>query len=1028
MKTEYFIPKNRVLPYAQDSERLRQAGMKYIEKLGSKFWTDYNPHDPGITIMEVLAYAITELGYRTDFDIKDIVSNKEGIISNQSFFPANDILINAPLTELDYRKLLIDIDNVSNAWFLATKKTKDTFGFFQPNDNEKPVYINVLEDKLSFVNTDYKNQILQPLSIRGLNKVTVELDEDPKLGDLNSTYMDFEFLEQERWIQVSILPSFSSWNSTDTLLIAELAKSTSIVPDVSNGTTANKIVLLLTDTKTGRSLKFIIEATDKSEIGYASIYFMEETGYKVLLNLFNNKKITVDKVFLDIRNKLQENRNFSEDYIEIDTINAVRIGVCAKIEIMPQTNIADVMAQIQIAIYDIISPSVKFYTLTQLTEQGYHSEDVFIGPKLSHGFLKDDELINSQLPTSIHSSDIIAALMKLEGVAAVNDVLLTLYNEKGEPDSANSNKAWSISLPGNVRPVFSSKKSRLQLYQKNIPFLLSEANQMIVDQKVQIYKSLQKNHKLEKPDASFPFPSGTFYQLDEYYSIQDEFPATYGIGKNKLSETVSDKRKSQAKQLQGYLYFYEQILADFFSQLYNAKELLDTTTLKASYFPKFIEKDDLTGNTFYSTEILSDVLKEKLSVSDNDDISLYETQTVFYDRRNRALDHLIARFGESFNDYVFMMYQVQQNINGLGSLGKENVELIQDKQNFIESYPEISSNRALGMNYTVLPKAPASNVFSNYWDTSNIGGYAKRAAKLLGVNEWPLQPSSYQNAKDFWVLNIENEPIFFRIQSPEDKLSKKKQWANENMANLPVYMVFPTVDEIPPGVPNPEGYYIYMVEKDIPTNTQKKIVKIDKKFTNPVEANSYINTTIKDFVKVPYEFFYCMEHILLRPFQTMKEEEKTDDPEKVTDLFSVCLKDDCDDIANNDPYSFKASIILPGKTGRFGNITFREYAEKVFRQEAPAHVLLKICWVSPDDMKAFEEEYEKWRQSYPAFRIYSEKGMDNAAVKKHVKNHESLLRAIKNLNTIYPEGNLYDCHLSETSNPIILGNTALGNL
>jgi hypothetical protein len=65
---------------------LRKEGLKYIEKLGNTFWTDYNAHDPGITILEALSYVITELGYRTDFETKDLLTNKNGKILNGSFF------------------------------------------------------------------------------------------------------------------------------------------------------------------------------------------------------------------------------------------------------------------------------------------------------------------------------------------------------------------------------------------------------------------------------------------------------------------------------------------------------------------------------------------------------------------------------------------------------------------------------------------------------------------------------------------------------------------------------------------------------------------------------------------------------------------------------------------------------------------------------------------------------------------------------------------------------------------------------
>src|SRR3546814_5658876 len=78
---ELYIDKKRKLEPAMDYELLRSLGLKYIEELGSKSWTDYNAHDPGITIMEQLCYALTELRYRSDFDILDLMADKDGNIA-----------------------------------------------------------------------------------------------------------------------------------------------------------------------------------------------------------------------------------------------------------------------------------------------------------------------------------------------------------------------------------------------------------------------------------------------------------------------------------------------------------------------------------------------------------------------------------------------------------------------------------------------------------------------------------------------------------------------------------------------------------------------------------------------------------------------------------------------------------------------------------------------------------------------------------------------------------------------------------
>ena len=99
-----------------DFDRLYQEGLKHIEALSGKIWTDYNSHDPGISILEVLCYAITELGYRCDFAIGDIISPlTENDIVGELFNLAK-VASSAPLTINDYRKRLIDLPGYRNAW------------------------------------------------------------------------------------------------------------------------------------------------------------------------------------------------------------------------------------------------------------------------------------------------------------------------------------------------------------------------------------------------------------------------------------------------------------------------------------------------------------------------------------------------------------------------------------------------------------------------------------------------------------------------------------------------------------------------------------------------------------------------------------------------------------------------------------------------------------------------------------------------------------------------------------------------
>ncbi|MEJ0103895.1 MAG: hypothetical protein WDO19_15630 [Bacteroidota bacterium] len=116
MNENYYIS-DTPLPLAQDFHALKNKGLAFIqEHIGSR-WTNFNASDPGITILDQLCFALTELGYCNDFEIKDILTapNDRLVIKDQFYLP-QEILTTSPVTINDYRKYLIDaVNGVDNA-------------------------------------------------------------------------------------------------------------------------------------------------------------------------------------------------------------------------------------------------------------------------------------------------------------------------------------------------------------------------------------------------------------------------------------------------------------------------------------------------------------------------------------------------------------------------------------------------------------------------------------------------------------------------------------------------------------------------------------------------------------------------------------------------------------------------------------------------------------------------------------------------------------------------------------------------
>lgn len=97
-------------------EQLRTLGLTHLGELSGKLWTDHNLHDPGITTLEALSYALMDLGFRLRLPIDQLLAKEDESKPEDQFFSPAQILSNNPVSILDYRRLLLDIPEVQNAW------------------------------------------------------------------------------------------------------------------------------------------------------------------------------------------------------------------------------------------------------------------------------------------------------------------------------------------------------------------------------------------------------------------------------------------------------------------------------------------------------------------------------------------------------------------------------------------------------------------------------------------------------------------------------------------------------------------------------------------------------------------------------------------------------------------------------------------------------------------------------------------------------------------------------------------------
>ena len=563
---------------------LRQEAIKHLEKLVGAVWTDYNSHDPGITILEQICFALTDLGYRINYSMPDLLANGNQTYAD-TLFKIKQILPSNPVTLLDWRKLAIDVPGVNNAWV----------------ENADISFVN---DKINHtLNLKEEDVIGLPITLKGLHRV----------------YLD--------------IPRFAT-------------------------------------------------SSTRSE----------------------------SAIVTNVRRRLLANRGLGEDFLEIRAIPTQEVGIQATIEIDSVENSDAIMLEILQRIAQHISPSVQFLTLNQLLQKGQSIDNIFSGPLLTHGFIDTEELKQAQRRTELRASDLIQEIMDAAGVKAVRTISMSKILGVDEPwllpldrDSAPRFKPPTDVDTNNNNPS-NTLNTKIILQRNGLPVRVN------LDKVLDQFKQWQRDSVIRKPlsaiDKEPDLPIGQERHLSSYLSIQHHFPATYGIGTLGLPASASAQRKAQTKQLQAYLLFFDQLLANYFAQLAHIDHLFSPAPpVSQTYFSQLINDPALNID-----EILPITAEELQNI----------TEPQHSERRNRFLNHLLARFAEKFTDYALILHK---NMANNSSEQSTTEKVINDKEAFLQAYPVISQAKGTGFNY-LLPRT-----------AENQSGLEKRLRFKLGLTE-----------------------------------------------------------------------------------------------------------------------------------------------------------------------------------------------------------------------------------------------------------------------------------------------------
>lgn len=643
-----FIPRTLDLPAPLDFEALVTRGIALAQQLSGDEWTDYNEHDPGVTILEALCYAITDLAYRTEHPIADIAlggaSDRAEAARRQGIIPGDVALSSAPHTVEDYRRLLYDrVTGVQNAWLLPRHEHGREAREGEVHD-ERAVY-RVLVERIH---------------------LPAQADDDPE---------------------------------------------------------------------------------------------------------------TAERICAKVAAQLHARRSLGEDFEPPEMMPEVVLGLAGTLEIGPEESPEDILAQVQYAVQaSLVTPPHVHPTDARL-DAGTSPDLVFEGPRmrLGHVVLGDYDTHRAfpspeEIETAIRGVAGVRRLQHLSllvrGVDAASDappVRLTpsplgtgwVASDDGSraPASLVPDGPW-IPRIDDWRATDPSGAPRdaadqLLVLRGKVPCVIRPERVVsgLRHLRLRLRQTEQHSATRMREHAYVQLPSARDRMLARYRSIQHFLPPTYGVGPGGVPDTTSwwraddgavrAVRREHALQLKSYLLLCEQLLADHLAQLAGVRTLFSFTRDEA---PGTAEP----GATYLTQSLAHDPPREDdvpdlaMVLEDGPPESADATARSNDRRRREAmLDHLLARFGEAFDNET-----LSRVIDGDTRHAGATVQRLRRKRVFLEGLTRtdgaaLGRDRALGIDYRRGARRPPAG--RQPWASETSSSSSSPSTPLLLPERTPIE-------------------------------------------------------------------------------------------------------------------------------------------------------------------------------------------------------------------------------------------------------------------------------------------------
>jgi len=615
-----------------------------------------------------------------------------------------------------------------------------------------------------------------------------------------------------------------------------------------------------------------------------------------------------------IRKHYARNRNLCEDLRAVTVLEPVAWYLDGDIELCGERAPADILAQILFDCRACLDAGLTVHRRRDLVAQGMPLETVYEGPPTEHGYVASGA--GAAQTGSVTVGALVGIIARIDGVRRVRSLVLRdAKGEKFEEINCETKNGRYPCLPfpqgaacdylrlhaetgagfGLRAPAHDAASASL----KNRAFHTDAAHAL---KKLSFHQNAFRTAQAD--GAVVALPAGRYRELADYYSVQHDFPAVYGIGEYGLPQSAGPARLAQAQQLKGFLFPFEQLMANYLQNLQEIPTLFSARDDgQASYFYQPLTNRHIPG----IDALLIDPAGEAFcALKEQDD---------YCERKGRIYDYLLALHGDAFPQAALRRF------NHYHARDTERW-LLGAKAQLVRSLVELSARRGTACNYLAEPGSEES-----------VSVLERRVAILLGLDSGEARA----HAGAPWS-GAAHEMVGTQVSAPGPGwhgVALDRGVAAAAGPVPPAGAFTPAMRRAGVSLANyaldsdEHGASLYCGSGD----AWSLVGRYPDQGAAVLAAHACVAGLAA--ASEADENLRIVEHVLLWPSDGVPLEK--------------------------DFYWARMSVVMPDWTARCADADFRRFVQQTVIEHAPAHVHAEFLWLSPDRMTAFDALWQDWR-------------------------------------------------------------------